>query len=247
MSENNKPNNDSNLEVNPVAIINDLARQLKDEKGFSKELQLRNRFLYIVLGVLVVLVAMSGSRLFTAKDYYFSVDQSGNVNQLVDHVEPHVDRIRRMQLAEFIVRTLNSLDFVNRDKLLDEVDHYFVDSIYQDYLEQQSKNFDLMDEYNIKYVASIDPPRLIANSDRGISPEQKECYQTKKLKGGGTKEVSCNDNNLDYEGISETYEFPVKRDRYANAKKTDSQIFKVRLTLERSKDGIRVSHYKEEV
>lgn len=252
MSRNQSSSDEAKSEMNPIAIINDFARMHKDDQDYIASIEKRNNLLYVITGGLLIAILASLSLLFMSDDAYFSVDEEGVVHQLKAHSTPVVDRIKRAQHAELIVRSLNSLDFVNRDVILSQMRPFFVGATFDDYeLKQNSSGaFKLMDEHNMKYIPSIDPPRLIANKDSGITPAQKECYRTKTLPNGQKKQVSCNTNNLDYEGSFETYEFGVLRDVYSNAKKIDTQRFKVRITLEKSPeewDGYKVSHYKEKV
>ena len=245
--------NTSNKEkVKPIAFIHDLTRVIKekDEIIDSKNTDVKRLWisLFSVLGLASVFAMMA----FKAEIQYFATDGFGRIVPVKGYDTPHLTRERRMQHAEWIVRSMHSLDFVDKDRVLNEIQPYFDPYVFKDYIKKQSENgfFNQMNKYNIKYIASVEPATLIGSMKSGVSYSDPKCYQV-DYKDGKEIETDCIKNNLDSRrGHTEVYEFTVNRRVFVNAVDKGIQKLRVRLvitrvSLARYSQGYIVSEYTE--
>lgn len=238
--------------VSPAFVVGELTKVINDKQSTIEGLNGSIKRYFIVIGMMFVALIILLFMVITATDRYFVVDNFGRYVPVNGYETPLVQRERRIQHAEYIVRALNSMSFINKDKTLDDVRMYFKPEVYENYIAEKEKInfFSDMERNYMQYMSSVEPARLIGNNSRGVKKTDAECYENKMDKDGNVILNDCSQSSMEANGHAEVYEFIVKRDVYANAKLVNQKVFKVRLklTMAGPSDGVggyRVSEYSE--
>lgn len=239
--------------VSPLALANNLTEiiiGLKEDKRSLKSWLTKSSitciFLALALGVSVI-------KNFETETLFFSTDAFGRVIPIKGFQTPHLTQEKRIQLAELIVRSLNSLDFVDYKEVLSNVEKYFDPNVFKGYMTGQMNNgfFDSLEKFNVTYIASVEPARIVGNTKSNTSYSDPGCYELKFTDEGKPIQTDCREGNLSTKrGHSETYEFKVKRRVYVNAVDKGIQELRIkivitRVSLSRYSQGYIVSEYTE--
>ena len=242
----------SEFKVNPVFIVSEMTKRIEHQKIINNGLKSSIKRLYLVMGGLCIGIVILLAMAFQQTDKYFVVDSFGQFIPVHGYESALVTRERRVQHAEYIVRSLNSLSFLNKDKVLKDVKKFFQPEVFNEYLSKQNGIgfFEQIENNNMKYMASIGPARLLSNNGAGVKKTDAECYQDITKDDGTVVPNWCSASSIEMNGHSETYEFLVTREAFANAKSIETVKFKARIKITKSspKDGVQgymVSEYSE--
>lgn len=239
--------NDSSL-----LIVLNLKRALDECQSDINKAERTTLYYQVGIGVLFVATLLMAIKAFSSNETYFAVDPFGGYTQVHSYSEPNLSREMRLQHAEHIVRSLNSLDFISYKTSLTELEPYFMGATWNGYMKvmEEQDLFNLIETRNLKFAVSISPARLIANNSRGLVYSNPDCYKQIKLGDGTEISSDCSATSIEAGGHTETYEFPIERTLYANAKQVESKKFRVRMTLTKMdnntrKNGYVVTKYEE--
>lgn len=196
----------------------------------------------------LLLLAVVSYIAFSSKTLFFATDSFGRFIPVRAYNQPHLTQERRMAHAEYIVRSLHSLSFINKDRVLSDLSVFFDTRVFKDYLTAQDRVgfFETMKRRNISYIASVEPGRIIANSGSQTRYSDPDCYEV--VDG---KKLECGQGNLTNSAVSsERYEFDVKRDVYVNGVYKGFQKIRVQIVLSKVNiamysQGYLVSEYTE--
>jgi hypothetical protein len=235
---------DEKTDSSLLVIIN-LKRELDKSEADIKKVEKATLYYQIGIGILFIAALLFAIKAFSSKETYFGVDNFGGYTQVQAYSEPNLSRELRLQHTEFIVRSLNSLDFINYKVTLDALEPYFMPATWNGYIKAKEEQnlFDLIETKNLKYSVAVSPARLIANNSRGLVYSDPDCYKKIKLNDGREIESDCTSTSIEAGGHTESYEFPIKRTLYANAKLVETQSFRARITITKMDNGDRKNGY----